>query len=226
MSHVKVNSEHGARGPAPKTFERWTAQANKRGAKRFKLMFADGTTKLVAHKSAPDSAKRIEAMRPVRVEALDEKDAELGAWTFPEEEPEPEEPGYTKAEDDTEPERLLKTFAHLLADAHRQANRQLVETVSIQSRNFAEERKNLLSLQLASERLLAKRMRGGFSRVRVAEDGEGEGEEGEEQDNWLQEMLSPLLQRMVARHVADGTNGATATNGVANGEGGKEGKES
>ena len=222
MSHLKLKATHGARGPKPKSFSGWVYSAAKRGAKRFRVHLADGSEKLVAHKNAPDTARRIEPMTPTRVEALDDKDAELGQWTFPVEgsdEPD-EEPGYTLSDDDSEQERMLKTFAHLLADAHKLSSRQLVEVVSIQSKHFAEERKNLLSLQLASERLFAKRLRLP-PRLRVgdpSEDGEA-GEEGggeTEGDSWLQEMLAPYLQRMVASRIAETTaSDPAAVNGTA-----------
>jgi hypothetical protein len=223
MSKQKVDSTHGGRGPQPATFERWVAAAAKRGAKRFRVHLGDGGEKLVAHKNAPDSTKRMLAMTPLRVEAIDDKDAELGEWSFPEVELEDQVPGYLKEEGDTEDERVLKTFAHLLADAHRIASRQLVEVVATQSRYFAEERKNLLQLQLTSERLLAKRLRG-MPRLRVAgegdetePDGEGEGEN----DTFLQELLAPLVQRMAARMGAQMSGEAPVPNGAA-----KEGKTS
>jgi hypothetical protein len=216
MSKIKVNSTHGGRGPQPQTFERWVLAAARRGAKRFRVHLADGSQKLVAHKSAVDSAKRMTAMAPVKAEAIDDKDAEIGEWTFPEVEgEEPEVPGYLKEEDDTEPERLLKTFAHLLADAHRLSSKQLVEVVSIQSKHFSEERRNLLSQQLANERLMAKRLRLP-ARLRIAE-GEGEGEEETEpeeteNDNFLTELLTPLIKRVVASKMADGV--AAVANGT------------
>lgn len=215
MSALKVNSTHGGRGPQPKTFDRWVASTSKRGAKRYRVHLGDGTSKLVAHKNAPDTARRIEAMAAARVEALDDENAELGEWTFAEGEhlEEEPEPGYLKNDDDGPEERLLKTFAHLLADAHRLSSRQLVEVVGIQAKHFAEERKNMLSLQLTSERLMAKRFRG-TPRLRVAADGEEveEGQEGgEEGDTFLHDLLGPLVQRYVAQQVSgasDGANGA------------------
>lgn len=213
MSKLKVNSTHGGRGPAPSTFDRWVLSVSKRGAVRFRAELADRSIKLVAHKNAPDSARRMLAMAPMRVEAIDDKDAELGEWTFPQASDEPQEPGYIKDEEDSEPERLLKTFAHLLADAHRLSSRQLVEVVQIQSNHFAEERKNLLALQLANERLLAKRLKLP-PRMRVLGEGETEEPEGEgepdEDDSFLTDLLKPMLHRMAGKMVADaaGANGA------------------
>jgi hypothetical protein len=218
MSKPKIKADHGGRGPAPKTFGRWVAAVAKRGAKRFRVVLEDGHTKLVAHKNAPDTAKRIEAMSAVSVEAIDDGEAELGAWAFPVEEGELEpEPGYVKTDDDSEDERLLKTFAHLLADAHRYSSKQLVEVVSVQSRNFAEERKNLLMLQQLQERLLAKRLKLP-PRLRVSE-GEGEDEpeaEEPEDDTFLRDLLMPMAQRMAAKAIADvAGEGAAAVNGAA-----------
>jgi hypothetical protein len=221
MSALKIKPNHGGRGPAPATFERWVSSASKRGAKRFRVHLGDSTTKLVAHKNAPDSARRMTAMSPLRVEALDEKEAELGEWVFPEaaddtvEEP---APGYLKEAGDTEDERLLKTFAHLLADAHRLASRQLVEVVSIQSKHFAEERKNYAALNLAHERLVQKRLRGvGFPRVRVAEGEEDEGDEAAEggEDTFLRDLLAPYLQREITRHMGGESAAANGANGAA-----------
>lgn len=218
MSKLKVKSDHGGRGPQPKTFARWVAAVAKRGAKRFRVKLEDGNSKLVGHKNAPDTAKRIEAMGPVSVEAIDEAEAELGAWVFPldgeEEEP---EPGYIINDDDSDDQRLLKTFAHLLADAHRYSSKQLVEVVGVQSRNFAEERKNLLQLQQLNERLLSKRLK--TPRLRVSEDGSDTPEEVEaddENDSFLQELLKPMVQRMAMRMIGGGEAPAAApTNGVA-----------
>jgi hypothetical protein len=212
MSKLKINPTHGGRGPQPSTFARWVLAASKRGAKRWRVHLGDGSTKLVAHKNATDSARRMLAMQPARVEGLDDADAEVGEWTFPEEADAPDVPGYLKEEDDTEEERLLKTFAHLLADAHRISSRQLVEVVSIQSRNFAEERKNLLSLQLASERLFAKRLRLP-TRLRVAGEGDEEGDDDERSggnDTFMQDLLAPLVERMAGKmggHVAESIAG-------------------
>lgn len=219
MSNTKINATHGSRGPRPKTFQRWCLQVTRRGAKKFRVTLGDGTTKLVAHKSAPDTARRIQDMTALKVEALDDEGAELGAWSFAADELELEpEPGYTKEEGDTEIERTLKTFAHLLADAHRLASHKLVEVVGIQARHFAEERKNLLAMQLAADRMRRRLP----ARVRVAEPNDGDEEDEEEEttepqaDNFMSDLLQPVIQRMVGQQLASlGTTTKAEANGAA-----------
>lgn len=235
MSRVKVDPERAQhrRGPKPATLPRWVLRQVQAGAKRFAARMPDGSVRLLAHKNAPDTAKRAELMKPIALEALDKDGCELGIWTFPEPEdvtaPSTEEvPGYLKEEGDTPDERLLKTFAHLIADAHKLASQQLVATVGIQSKHFSEERQNLLKAQLINERLLMRRLRG-HHRYRIAEDG-AEGDEGADEgeaaeasgddDGFLKELLQPLIAKYVAKaggQVAEsiGAGAAAHANGAA-----------
>ncbi len=212
-------------GPRPQSLESWLRRQCKQGAARFRCTTDEGA-KLVRvaqkGKRGPDTVsalRAVTALDPGRVEALSDEGEVLDVFDVPDPDEGTELPGYTKEDDDTKEERLLKTFAHLLADAHKVSARQLVEVVSLQSHGFQEERRHMHGALAATDRLL-RRMSN--PRVRVStepgEEGEGEGEGG---DNFMATILGPLLQRMVRQEIAGGAGGepddepaAAKTNGT------------
>ena len=157
---------------------------------------------IVAFSSGAGSARTIEKLYPQSVEALDEEGSIIRVWEFKERDNFDPEPGYTKEEGDTEDERLLKTFAHLIADAHRMANKQLVEVVSIQSKSFEEERRQLSALRMLNDKLLSSLAR--RSRIRVATtpeeiDAEEAEDAADEKEDFLAELLQPLLKNVIGK---------------------------
>src|SRR5271170_431997 len=143
----------GMRGPSPESFLGWLRGLRKKsgGAIRKLRVFTEDGEKLIAlqGKGLESTVKLVEELGATKVEAIDGEGAMLGQWEFVDKAaPDEDEPGFKKDPADTEEERLLKTFAHLLADAHKQSTRQLVEVVGIQSRHFQEERRNLLTLRM------------------------------------------------------------------------------
>jgi hypothetical protein len=189
-------------GPAPKTFKAWCVSVGRKGCRKFRVRVeGEKEPKMVAYSTGAASSRTIEKMEPVWCEALDDDGAIIRVWQFKERDETEDAPGYLKDDSDTEDERVLKTFAHLIADAYKQGNRQLVEVIQIQGNVQNEERKQLSALRLLNDKLLTSLAR--KTRVRVATEPEGEGEgEGEgEEDTFMQDMLAPVLQNLVAKAV-------------------------
>lgn len=205
-------------GPRPQSVERWLRRVIKDGAVKVRCATDEGdkTLKVESKNSKPrvlHLLRTLEALAPTKLEALNADGDVLDVWEVPEEDV--AVPGYTKEDDDTKDERMLKTFAHLLADAHRQATKQLVEVVSIQSSAFGEERKHTSIAMAATERIV-RRLQNGASRIRVATE---EGEEGGD-ENFMAQLLGPLLQNAVREEVS--RNVPAAAPAAANGAGAKE----
>src|SRR5271169_529448 len=159
----------GSRGPKPgsrtKSFPAWLKAMAPAG---LKIETADGDEKIVkVRKGTAGTVKwkelveTVEACGAVKVEALTDKDETVGVWEMPEAPAtgEPDGHGYDPAEEDTGDERLLKTFAHLLADAHKLANEGLARVVGIQAQHFAEERKALSTTLLSMDRAMSRMQR-------------------------------------------------------------------
>ena len=213
-------------GPAPRTFKSWCVSVGRKGCRKFRVKVeGQREPSIVAFSTGAGSARTIEKMGALSVEALDDDGAILRIWQFKEVEAlEPEAPGYLKEEGDTEDERLLKTFAHLLADAHRTAVRELREVVNIQASSFSEERKQLTALRMLNDKLLATLAR--RTRFRVATtgpedvgEGEEDGSEADEKDDFMADLLRPMLQQMVAKAArkAVGAEAAETQDPKANG---------
>jgi len=104
---------------------------------------------------------------------------------------------------------MMKTFAHLLADAHKSALEGLRNVVNTQSQHFAEERKAFANTMVAMERLVSKTSRMA-TRLRTLGLDENDGGEKEEKEDELlgmvKEVALPLIKGMVQREV--GANGA------------------
>lgn len=184
-------------GPAPKTLKAWCLAVARKGCRKFRVhVRGQKEPSMVAYSTAAASARTIEKMEATSCEALDDDGSILRIWQFQEKE-DPEEVGYLKDPDDTEDERILKTFAHLIADAYRAGNKQLVEVIQIQGSTFSEERKQLTALRILNDKLLGSLAR--KARIRVATE-EGEEEEGDgAEDNVLSELLQPMLQTLVQK---------------------------
>jgi hypothetical protein len=138
-------------GPRPTRLVAWLRRMVKAQASRIRIVLENETEKMVSVDVKGRVPRVTALLRTIesipsaeRLEALLEDGSLVDVWRLEEgTDGASEVPGYAKDPDDTEPERLLKTFAHLLADAHKQASRQLVEVVALQSSSFAEERKHL-----------------------------------------------------------------------------------
>jgi hypothetical protein len=206
-------------GPRPKTLDSWVRRVCRNGAARLRCTTDEGS-KLVRvaskGKRGPDivsALRAVVALDPGKVEALDADGDVLDVFDVPDPD-ELETPGYVKDDADSKEERMLKTFAHLLADAHKISSRQLVEVVSLQSHGYQEERRHLHGALAASDRLL-RRMSN--PRVRIATDDEGEGEPREAAeggDDFLAQMMGPILKRMMQEELS-GAAAKPAANGTA-----------
>jgi hypothetical protein len=199
-------------GPRPKTLESWLRRMVREDAVTIRCILEDDSEKKIKVELKGQRPRVADLMRTIasfscaKLEALSAQGEVLAVWEC--EASDPDAPGYTKDPSDTTEERMLKTFAHLLADAYKHAQKQLVEVVSIQSASFAEERKHLSTAVQASDRLVR--------RVRVASASDIEGNGESKDDNFLATLLGPMLQGMIRKEVAGGgvveepeeTNGA------------------
>jgi hypothetical protein len=155
----------------------------------------------------------IDALDPVRVRGFNAKGEVIGVWAFPVE-PTSGRPGHQPSEDDTKEEKLLKVFAHLLADANRSAIDALEKTVALQAQHFAEERRAFSNTLLSMERLVAKASR---TRFRVSELEESEERASEEPDA-TGDMLKSVVFPMVKQYLeGQGAPAAPTVNGAASG---------
>lgn len=202
------------RGPRPKTFARWL-----RAVKPAKLIVetddGDQVVKVPLSRVGTPRWKEIvetvASLGATKARAVDDKDAILGVWEFAE--VSSAAPGYTKDVRDTEDERLLKTFAHLLADAHRQSGERLCKVVELQGQHFAEERKAASSAMLSMDRAM-QRLARQTARYRIAS-GDDDGEGGSEQDD---SFLKDLVAPMVKRYMGEAMGGGDATEPPKNGK--------
>lgn len=216
MGAVMAKPGNMPRGPAPQSFGAWVRACARKGCRRFRVQTDSKEPKVVALKNANVTARLIETLEPLSVEALDDEGAILRVWEFADSS-EPASPGYVKDDGDTEDERVLKTFAHLLADAHKEASKQLVQVVTIQSAHFAEERRSLMGLRTMNERLMAALSKK-TARIRIAPpsaDGEEPLVEEETDDSFLQELLRPMLMKMAKTMASEETATAAPQNGAA-----------
>ena len=160
-------------------------------------------------------AKTVLALGALKVEALDEAGDTLDVFRLVEPEADPSEGAYTRSEDDTPDERVLKTFGQLLAAAHHSAARQLVDTVQLMSKHFSEERQALRGQTESLERLNQRLAR----RVRVASDPDAEEESGNApgEENFVEELIGNIVKAKMAKGMAD----AAGVQAPVNGAGGK-----
>jgi hypothetical protein len=210
------------RNGKPRNFVAWLRGRGPQLASLKVTVRADDSEKTVSlHKggkgaqSCAFTAKTVLALEPSKAEALDAEGSILGIFEFPDPEgDELEAPGYTHDPEDTNEERLLKTFAHLLADAHRTAINATASVVKIQAEHFAEERKGLQSSLYTLERMMQRSIRG--NRVRVASASDVEDDEPED-DSAFQGMLQQVLQGMAKKAVTQVID-APASEGPVNGK--------
>jgi hypothetical protein len=213
-------------GPEPRTLESWVKRIGRdhKGPKRLQLTCEDGKERVVKFTTAPKTIAIIQALHASRIEAIDAEGTILAQWDSPDPDTTPPEPaGYLKEPSDSDDERLLKTFAHLVADAHKAGNARLVEVIRIQAEAFGQDRKDLMTLRVQNEKLLGALARKGGPRVRIATEGEdGETEGASSDDAWLGEFLGPLVQRYMASQMAPQANGVAehAEPAPTNGKGG------
>jgi hypothetical protein len=194
------------RGPKPQSFYAWVRRrACKDEIRRFRCTLDNGVTKvaLVDRNAVRPGVRMLESMKPVFVEALDDKDNVLGTWELPEnQEPEPEPaPGYTKEDGDSEPQRDLKVVAHLISDAYKVAIASLKDVIRIQSDTFTQERKYATNATQGVERVIGKLQR---LRVRVPSEGDDErerAEPAEDENAWLEKFVGNLVMRKMAMHM-------------------------
>lgn len=192
----------GRRGPRPQTFAKWLRSLH---AAKLSCETDDGekivkvpTNRAGAQRIA-DAVDTVGKLHPSRCSALAEDGDVLGVWEFEEPRAEPA-PGYTKDDKDTEEERLLKTFAHLLADAHKEASKAFVDAMRQMAQSFGDERKASASAMMAMDRTM-QRLQRTTARFRIATP-EGDDEPDEEPDTFLKDMLGPIVQRMVRDQVS------------------------
>lgn len=182
-------------GPRPQTLETWLRRMVRQDATRIRCIFDDDSEKVVKLEKTGQRPRVAAMMRTIesfhcsKLEALDEAGNVLDVWEL---EADPEGPGYLVKDGDSGDERLLKTFAHLIADAYKTGQKQLVEVVSIQSHSFAEERRHLASAVQTSDRIAR--------RVRVAAD-----EPKPQGDDFLEKMAS-IFGPMLAQRLAGAGN--------------------
>ena len=201
-------------GPRAQSFIKWLRSVNKGGACKKLRVFCDDGEKMVVCKTAPATVKLVEGMNPSSVEALDGDGTLLGEWSFadPNEEAKDEEHGYDLKEGDNDQVRMMKTFAHLIADAHKVAVQRVVDVVKIQSEHFSEERKSMVSLRMQVERqsALLQKLQAKALRLRVATD-----ENEDEDENFLQDLIAPIIAKNLAAQAqaAAGGDDETPPNG-------------
>lgn len=206
------------RGPKPQSFYAWVRRrAVTDEIERFRCTNDAGKVSIVIVKrgAVRPGVRTLESVKPVFVEALDEKDQVLGTWEMPENaEPEPEPPpAHTPLADDTEYQRDIKVVASLIADAHKHAVSSLKDVIRIQSETFRDERKSTLATVQGAERLVGK-----VTRLRVKVPEMEDVPEGEE-EGWLEGFVG----QMIARKMGASFNGAgdepPEPHGGANGSG-------
>jgi hypothetical protein len=205
----------GKRGPKARTLRAWLKGLDK----PVRIVVTDGegdehTVKVVRDRAGQgrwsDMMATIETLSAVTLKAYDAADQVLGSWDVPEEgTTSAPAPGYAREAGDSDAERMMKTFAHLLADAHKSALEGLRNVVNTQSQHFAEERKAFANTMVAMERLVSKTSRMA-TRLRTLGLDENDGGEKEEKEDELlgmvKEVALPLIKGMVQREV--GANGA------------------
>jgi hypothetical protein len=172
-----------------------------------------------------DCERDIERFQAVRLEARDKDGNVLGVYDIPRADPQPDAkaadtapkegpPGYAYDAADTREERLLKTFAHLLADAHSKANAQLVTTVGLISQSAATQAASQQAAMDHMEKAIRSLER---QNARFRQNVQGiEGDAAEEGiEGLLKGPLGAMIMDRVGRMVTGGAAAAgTATNGV------------
>lgn len=169
------------------------------------------------------AARTVIGLQGTSVEALDAEGNTLGVFEIPDPDGdadiEGELPGYTPDPGDSDEVALLKTFAHLLSDAHKQANKQLVDTVGLITGHFTEDRANARKTIEAQERAMSRLARG--SRVRVATGDEEEDPDGEVMDGIFKDFLrnrgAAVLEDMIGGAGKNGASGPAKPDGGTNG---------
>jgi hypothetical protein len=137
------------------------------------------------------TAGLVEDLKPSRFEIHDEAGNVIAVWDA---EKAAEKPaGYEKDDDDTSDERLLKTFAHLIADAYRDSKQGMLEIVQTQGEVFKADReattRSLQAMEHALRRLMsqAQRQRSGV-----------EPDASEEEDDFIGKMMEGWMKRKAA----------------------------
>lgn len=215
MPNAKHAKGGGHPGPRPRTFLAWMKNAR---PEKVLLLLADGEeeTLVVLNRDGrpryADTISTIETLGAVQVKALNKSGETTGVWELPRPAiAPPPPPGHEPDAADSETVRELKTFAHLLADAHRESKEALVRVVDLQTRHFAEERRAFSSTLLTMDRAMA-RMQRLSARVRPGDDEDDEPGDGEG-DSFMSSLIAPMIQRAVSKEM-----GAAAPAAEANGK--------
>jgi len=176
----------------------------------------DETKTLLVRKSAGGTVKWAElvntviACGAVKVEALSREKETVGVWQFPGDAEAgtgngEATLGYSIGADDTESERLLKTIAHLLADAHKHSADKLCSVLTLQTQHFADERRNMASTFASMDRAMQRMARGAAGmRIRVESPEEENDEEETKTDGFVEDLVKTMLQKEM-RAQANGT---------------------
>jgi hypothetical protein len=208
----------GKRGPHPKTLRTWLRSLNPstltcETADEDKSVRVPRTGKGVGRWG--ELVDTLQSIGATRIEAVGDEGEVLGVWTEPAAIDAPA--GFAKDAADTEDERLLKSFAHMLSDAHKTALGALERVVDIQAKNFAEERKAFASTMQSMDRAM-QRMARSTARYRIASGGEaneGGEDEGETQNAFVQELIESFVKGKARAAAADAGDEA-----AVNGKGG------
>lgn len=159
------------------------------------------------------TASLVEDLKPTRFEICDEAGNTIAVWDAEKADKVPV--GYDKESDDTADERLLKTLAHLVADAYRDSKQGMLEVVQLQSEVFKADReamsRSLTSMEHALRRLLsqAQRVRSGVDTTDGEDDADG--------DDFIGKMFEGYMKRQATQAAGKRTNGAAPAAG--NGDG-------
>lgn len=213
----------GSRGPKPKNFHTWVKSRINAGAVAFKVATEeDDRVVKVDPKGGHFKYRQVTAtvldLSPERVEAIGKDEDLLGVWMF-EPEPEPADTsGHAHSPEDSENERMLKTFAHLLSDAYKTSLDGIQKVVQTQSQYFTEERKHMANA-LQTERLRLARLAKVTGRVRVsaASDLEDDEDETEASNEMFAQMMMPMFQKMMQERMGEAMG--QAANGAAKEDG-------
>jgi hypothetical protein len=147
-----------------------------------------------------DTMASIESLSPVRVYAINGKGAILGVWNFAPP-PSADAPGYAPTASDSPESTMLKTFAHLLADAYKAQRDGFVQVIEAMTKQAGEDRKSFASTLTTMDRTMQRLAR---VRYRVGSAGDAGDEEGAaepEQKDAMLDVMGPIIQEAMRKYV-------------------------
>lgn len=193
----------GKRGPRAKTFLSWLRSS---APARLKVETDEGeehvvevTTNKVGSPRWRDTEASVASLSPKRVHAMNDKGSILGVWNFAEAPAaSADAPGYAPTASDSPESTMLKTFAHLLADAYKDQKNGFVAVIESMTKQASEDRKAFASTLTTMDRTMQRLAR---ARYRVADAGDAADENEPADDGGLAAVLGPIIQEGLRKHV-------------------------